>query len=38
MRYKAENSGAILDTKTGLREWFNSYVEAIEMAKHKNNS
>lgn len=36
MRYRAENSGAVLDTKTGLREWFDSYAEAIEVAKERN--
>jgi hypothetical protein len=32
MRYVAENSGAVLDTKTGLRQWFDSHAEAIEVA------
>lgn len=36
MRYKAEASGAVLDTKTGLRQWFNSYREAIEAARRLN--
>jgi len=36
MRYIAEHSGAVLDTKTGLREWFNLYREAIEIAKERN--
>ena len=36
MRYVAEKSGAVLDTKTGLREWFNSYGEAIEAAIARN--
>jgi hypothetical protein len=35
-RYVAENSGAVLDTRTGLREWFNSFREAIEWARRKN--
>lgn len=35
-RYVAENSGAVLDTKTGLREWFNSLAEAIEVARRKD--
>jgi hypothetical protein len=35
-RYKAEASGAVLDTKTGLREWCNSMREAIEVARKKN--
>jgi hypothetical protein len=38
MRYQAENSGAVLDTKTGLREWFSSLVEAIEVARARNNA
>lgn len=36
MRYKAERSGAVLDTKTGLREWFDSHNEAIAAAASKN--
>jgi hypothetical protein len=36
MRYQAENSGAVLDTKTGLREWFGSHAEAIQEAKERN--
>lgn len=35
-RYKSENSGAVLDTKTGLREWFSSHAEAIKAAKELN--
>jgi hypothetical protein len=37
MRYVAENSGAVLDTVTGLREWFNSYGEAIRNAAKRNH-
>jgi len=37
MRYEPESSGAVLDTKTGLREWFNSFQEAIEVARIKNS-
>jgi hypothetical protein len=36
MRYIAENSGAVLDIKTGLREWFDSHREAIKAANEKN--
>ena len=36
MRYVAESSGAVLDTKTGLREWFNSFREAIAWAAAHN--
>jgi len=35
-RYKAEASGAVLDTLTGLREWYNSTIEAIDAASVKN--
>lgn len=35
-RYISESSGAVLDTKTGLRMWFNSHREAIEAAKRLN--
>ena len=35
-RYKADESGAVLDTTTGLREWCNSVREAIEVARMKN--
>lgn len=35
-RYKAEESGAVLDKKTGLREWCDSIREAIEVACNKN--
>lgn len=38
MRYKAEISGAVLDTKTGLREWFGSHIEAIKVARERNNA
>ena len=37
-RYKAEASGAVLDMLTGLREWYNSVGEAIEVAAIKNRS
>lgn len=37
MRYIAERSGAVLDSKTGLREWFDSYSEAIAIAAARNN-
>lgn len=36
MRYVAEQSGAVLDTQTGLREWFNSFGEAIANAAARN--
>lgn len=36
MRYLPENSGGLLDTKTGLREWFTSYGEAIRVATTRN--
>jgi hypothetical protein len=36
MRYEAERSGAVLDKITGLREWCNSFSEAINMANLKN--
>jgi hypothetical protein len=36
MRYVPEQSGAVLDTKTGLREWFDSHREAIEVANRLN--
>lgn len=36
MRYIAENSGAVLDTRTGLREWFASFGEAIRNAAARN--
>jgi len=39
MRYEAEKvgrSGAVLDTKTGLREWFNWHREAIETSRKLN--
>ena len=36
MRYIAERSGAVLDTVTGLREWFNSFREAIAVAAARN--
>jgi hypothetical protein len=37
MRYVPETSGAVLDTKTGLREWFDSYREAIAVAAKRNS-
>jgi hypothetical protein len=36
MRYIPEKSGGLLDTKTGLREWFTSYGEAIRIATMRN--
>lgn len=36
MRFQSENSGAVLDTKTGLREWFESHAEAIRVAQERN--
>jgi len=39
MRYVAERvgrGGAVLDTRTGLRVWFNWHREAIEAAREMN--
>ena len=36
-RYRAEVSGAVLDTWIGCRKWFDSFREAIEFAKMKNS-
>jgi hypothetical protein len=35
-RHVPEQSGAVLDTTTGLREWFDSYDEAIRIAAARN--
>ena len=35
-RFVPERSGSVPDTKTGLREWFNSHREAIDAARAKN--
>lgn len=37
VRFIPESSGAVLDTATGLREWFNSYGEAISVAAVRND-
>lgn len=37
-RYKAEASGAVLDMLTGLREWYNSVDEVIEVAVINNRA
>lgn len=35
-RFIPEETGAVHDTKTGLREWFETHREAIEVAARRN--
>lgn len=35
-RYESEQAGAVLDTQTSLREWFNTHAEAIAEANRRN--
>lgn len=35
-RYRAEDSGAVYDSHSNTREWFNSVAEAIEAADARN--